>query len=236
MMKWKNCMIKPAFISCFFLMVFVVTYSQKATPFLLKGKTVSVFSTAEKTDLRLSLAGTLQFSDFTPLVEKEISVFVDPSKTFQSLIGIGGALTDAAAEVFAKLPKVKQDELIEAYYSTNKGIGYTLARTNIASCDFSSASYNYVTENDSLLKSFSVAHDEQFRIPLIKKVVTATGNKLTLFASPWSPPSWMKDNNNVLNGGKLLPQFRQSWANYFIKFIKAYEAHGIPVWLSLIHI
>jgi glucosylceramidase len=229
-MKWRNCIVKACFVVCSLSLFPLVGFSQKAKPFVLNGKTLSVYSTADKTNLRLSPTETLEFQDFTPLVEKEISVFVDPSKTFQSLLGIGGALTDASAEVFAKLPKHQQDQLIEAYYSTTKGIGYTLARTNIASCDFSSASYNYVTENDSMLKSFSVAHDEQFRIPLIKKVISATNNKLTLFASPWSPPSWMKDNNNVLNGGKLLPQFRQAWANYFVKFIKAYEAHGIPIW------
>jgi glucosylceramidase len=204
--------------------------AQKTKPFNIIGKSVTVYSTAEQTDLKISQAGGLQFEDFTPLFEKDISVFVDPSKQFQTIIGIGGALTDAAAEVFAKLPKAKQDELIQAYYSADKGICYNLARTNIASCDFSSSSYNYIVENDSLLKTFSIAHDEQFRIPLIKKAMAATGNKLTLFASPWSPPAFMKDNNNVLKGGKLLPQFRQSWANYFVKFIKAYEAKGIPVW------
>jgi len=238
-MKRRNCLIdkKAAFYlkNSFSIHLIILFYStivigQTANKFKTDNKKIIVFTTALKTDLRLSPTGTLQFTDFTPLVEKEVNVFVDPSKTFQSLIGIGGALTDAAAEVFATLPKIKQDELIEAYYSTDKGIGYTLARTNIASCDFSSSSYNYVSEKDSLLKSFSVAHDEQFRIPLIKKVIAATGNKLTLFASPWSPPSWMKDNNSVLNGGKLLPQFRQAWANYFVKFIKAYEAKGIPVW------
>jgi glucosylceramidase len=58
----------------------------------------------------------------------------------------------------------------------------------------------------------------------------AAGGKLTLFASPWSPPAWMKDNNSMLKGGKLKPEFRQSWANYYVKFIKTYEAKGIPVW------
>jgi len=60
--------------------------------------------------------------------------------------------------------------------------------------------------------------------------MAAAGGKLTLFVTPWSPPAWMKDNNNVLKGGKLLPKYRQAWANYFIKFIKTYEAQGIPVW------
>jgi glucosylceramidase len=157
-------------------------------------------------------------------------VFVDPTKTFQTFIGIGGALTDAAAETFAKLPKDKQQQFLEAYYSREKGIGYTLARTNIHSCDFSSGSYTYVSEGDRDLNSFSIDHDRQYRIPFIKQVQAMAGKDFTLYASPWSPPAWMKDNNNMLFGGKLKKEFYQPWANYFVKFIKAYEAEGIPVW------
>jgi glucosylceramidase len=65
---------------------------------------------------------------------------------------------------------------------------------------------------------------------MIKQAIAAAGGKLTLFASPWSPPAWMKDNNNMLKGGKLLPAFYQSWADYYVRFVKAYEAEGIPVW------
>src|ERR1043166_7827921 len=58
----------------------------------------------------------------------------------------------------------------------------------------------------------------------------ASGNDLHLFVSPWSPPAWMKDNNSMLQGGRLKDDMRQSWANYYVKFIKAYEAEGIPIW------
>jgi glucosylceramidase len=163
-------------------------------------------------------------------LESQICVFVDPSKRAQTILGIGGALTDASAEVFAKLPAAKQQEFLDAHFDPRKGIRYTLARTNIHSCDFSSASYTYVNEGDKELKSFSVDHDKQFRIPFIKRCQAATGRGLTLFASPWSPPAFMKTNNDMLHGGKLKPEFRQSWANYYTKFIKAYEREGIPVW------
>jgi len=103
-------------------------------------------------------------------------------------------------------------------------------RTNLHSCDFSSASYIYVTEGDKDLKTFSIAHDKQYRIPLIRQAMKKAGGDISLFASPWSPPAFMKDNNSMLKGGKLLPEYYQSWANYFAKFIKAYEAEGIPVW------
>jgi glucosylceramidase len=157
-------------------------------------------------------------------------VFVDPNKTFQTFLGIGGAITDASAEVFAKLSKEKQQEFLNAYYSKDKGIGYSLIRTNIHSCDFSSDMYTYVAEGDKELNTFSIEHDKKFKIPLIKKATETAGGKMTLYASPWSPPAFMKDSKDMLKGGKLLPEFYQSWANYYVKFINSYQKEGIPVW------
>ena len=193
-------------------------------------KKVSVYTTAENTKLRISLTGTLTLADFGQPLETQPCVFVDPGRTFQTIIGIGGALTDASAETFAKLPKEKQQEILQKYFDPEKGIGYTLGRTNIHSCDFSSSSYTYANENDAALTSFSVAHDKEFRIPFIRQAIAAAGGQFTLFASPWSPPAWMKDNNDILHGGKLKPAYYQSWANYFVKFINAYQAEGIPIW------
>lgn len=204
--------------------------AQKTLPYSVKNKTVKVYLTAKGTDYKLTNTETLQFTDKPQPVETEVAVFVDPSKTFQTMLGIGGALTDASAETFYKLPKDKQKELLTAYYDKDQGIGYTLGRTNIQSCDFSSASYSYVKDNDASLKSFDISHDKQYRIPFIKEVTKAAGGKLTLFVSPWSPPAWMKTNGDVLHGGKLKPEFDQPWANFYVKFIKAYEKLGIPVW------
>lgn len=198
--------------------------------FSAKDKRVTVYTTAEKSDQRMAVTDTPTFKQLSQPLETQICVFVDPAKTGQTFMGIGGALTDAAAETFAKLPADKQQEFLTAYFDKEKGIGYTFARTNIHSCDFSSASYTYIDEGDKELKSFSVAHDRQFRIPFIKKAMAAAGGKLTIFASPWSPPAFMKDNNNMLKGGKLKPEYYQSWARYYAKFIKAYEKEGIPIW------
>ncbi len=189
-----------------------------------------VYTTAESTTFRLTATDTLTFTPSEPTSEGKIYVFVDPRRTFQPFIGIGGALTDAAAETFAKLPAAPQDELLSAYYSTDRGIGYTLGRTNIHSCDFSSESYTYVDEGDKDLKSFSIAHDLRYRIPLIKRAMAASGNKLRLFASPWSPPAFMKDNNDMLHGGHLRPEYARAWARYFAKFVESYRKEGVPVW------
>ena len=193
-------------------------------------KQVTVYTTAQKSDHRLKQTDTVSFKAVGQPKETQICVFVDPGRQFQTFLGIGGALTDAAAETFAKLPKQKQREFIDAHFDEQRGIGYRLARTNIHSCDFSSGSYTYVDEGDKELKSFSVAHDKQYRIPFIKEILAATKGQLNIFASPWSPPAFMKDNNDILHGGKLKPAFYQSWANYYAKFIRAYQAEGIPIW------
>ncbi len=193
-------------------------------------KKVTIYTTAANTDMRLSQNASETFKPFGQPLESQICVFVDPNKTFQDFIGIGGAITDASAETFAKLPADKQEEILTAYFDQNKGIGYTLARTTIHSCDFSSGSYTYINEGDAELKSFTIEHDLQYKIPLIKKATAKAGGSLLLYASPWSPPAFMKNTNTMLQGGKLLPEFYQSWANYFVKFIQAYEKEGMPVW------
>jgi glucosylceramidase len=190
----------------------------------------TVYTTAENTSLKISQTGTLQFHTAQQPIEKDIWVFVDPSQKYQSIVGIGGAITDAAAETFAKLPESTQKELLTAFYDSKNGLGYSIIRTNIGSCDFSSDSYSYVARNDEQLKTFNVSHDEKYKIPLIKKAIITAGGTLPLFVSPWSPPAWIKDNDDLLHGGKLLPKYRQLWANYLVKFIKTYEQKGMPIW------
>jgi glucosylceramidase len=192
---------------------------------------VEIYVTAKDTGQRLAKAGEVELADCPPINEKEAYIFVDPSKTFQTVLGLGGALTDASAETFYKLPEDKQQEILTAYFDPQKGIGYTLGRTHIHSCDFSSESYTYVKAGDQQLDSFDISHDLKYRIPFIKAALATAGkNNFILFASPWSPPAWMKDNNDMLHGGKLKPEYYESWARYYGKFIHAYEKAGVPIW------
>ncbi len=202
----------------------------KLKSFSTKDKTITVYTTAENTKLRFTQTDKLSFSISKQPLETEISVFVEPTKTFQNFMGIGGAITDASAEVFAKLSKEKQQELLNAYYDKEKGIGYSLLRTTIHSSDFSSGSYTYIKDGDKDLKTFNIDHDRQYRIPMLKEAIKTAGGKLLLYVSPWSPPAFMKSNGNMLKGGTLLPEYYQSWANYYTKFIKAYEKEGMPIW------
>ena len=194
------------------------------------GKAATVFTTASETELRLAQTDEVTFAAAVQPLENEVSVFVNPNKSFQSFMGIGGAITDASAEVFAQLPEARQQEFLTAYYDPAEGIGYSLCRTPIHSSDFSSGSYTYIEEGDAALETFSIEHDRAYKIPLIKKAIETAGGSLLLYASPWSPPAFMKDNNDMLHGGKLLPEYRDAWALYYAKFIKAYEAEGMPIW------
>lgn len=217
------------------LMVSLFAFSQQkntvqSKSFSTKNKKITVYTTADSTNLRLTQTDILAFVPSKQPLEVEVSVFVEPTKKFQKFMGIGGAITDASAEVFAKLPKDKQKEFMNAYYDKEKGIGYSLLRTTIHSSDFASGSYTYINEGDKDLKTFNIDHDRQYRIPMIKEAIKTAGGKLLTYASPWSPPAFMKSTNNMLKGGTLLPEYNQSWANYYPKFIKAYEKEGIPIW------
>lgn len=212
-----------------FLMLPGVHAQKKAADYAKGGKTVKVFTTAMDTDMKLSADKDASFMWRGQPFETEVCVFVDPTLQRQTMLGIGGAFTDASAEVFYKLSPAKQDEFIKAYFDKQTGIGYTLGRTTIHSSDFGSYSYTYVKDNDKELKTFDIAHEREQRIPMVKWAM-ATAGKLTMYASPWSPPAWMKDNNSMLQGGKLKNEFRQSWANYYVKYIKAMEKEGIPFW------
>ena len=218
-------------VSIYFFLLFVFAGAQETKPaFSLNNRTVTVYTSADSTNFKLTKTDNLLFTDLKQPLETQTCIFVNPKNTFQTFLGIGGAITDASAEVFAKLSPGKQVEFLQAYFSKEKGIGYSLIRTNIHSCDFSPGSYTYIAEGDTALKTFSIEHDKQFRIPLIKRATDAAGGKVTLYASPWSLPAFMKDNNSMLKGGKLLPAFYQSWANYYVKFINSYQREGIPVW------
>ncbi len=193
-------------------------------------RTVEVYVTAKNTGERLTKKTPAAFAPLAQPTEDVPTVFVDPAKTFQTIEGIGGALTDASAETFFKLPKGRQQEFLNAYYDPETGIGYSLGRTNINSCDFSSDSYAYAPAGDAELKAFSIAHDLKYRVPFIKAASATAGTPLKLFASPWSPPAWMKTNNDMLHGGALRPDMRDAWARYFVRFVQEYEEQGIPLW------
>lgn len=192
-----------------------------------------VVTTAKDSGTRFAAQPLPEPKASTQPVETETAVFVDSGKRFQKVFGFGGAITDAVAEVYAKLTPGAQKDFLTAYFDPKQGLGYNVVRTTIHSSDFSSGSYTYVKDGDRSLASFSIGHDMQYRVPLLRQALAtsaAHGTSLRVMASPWSAPAWMKSNNNMLRGGSLLPGDRDLWAQYIVKFVQAYEKAGIPLW------
>ncbi len=157
-------------------------------------------------------------------------VEVDPSLTFQTMMGFGGAFTEAAAVTLNKMSPTLRDEVIKKYYDPELGLNYSIGRVHIHSCDFALGNYTYVAEDDSDLKTFCIDHDRTLILPLVKEASAKRGCDLQILASPWSPPGWMKTNKQMNQGGKLLPEYFGAWATYYAKFIEAYEEAGVPIW------
>ena len=163
---------------------------------------------------------------------KEIPVvFVEPAKRFQTIEGFGGAFTEAAAVTLQKMSKANQEIILKAYFDAEEGLGYSLCRTHINSCDFSLGNYAYTeVDGDTELEHFSLDRDHTALIPFIKAAQDVSKTPFTLFASPWSPPAWMKTTGMMNQGGKLKPEYHAAWAAYFVRYIREYEKIGIKIW------
>jgi len=154
---------------------------------------------------------------------------IDSSKTYQSMLGFGGAFTEAAAYTLSQMSKANRDKVLKAYFDKKDGLNYNLGRVHIHSCDFALENYTYIDDYDETLESFSIERDHRWVIPMIKDAEKIRGEKIELLASPWSPPAWMKDNNDMNHGGKLLPKYYDLWAEYYLKFIEAYKNESLNI-------
>lgn len=142
----------------------------------------------------------------------------------QKWLGMGRTFTESSCYNIHLLSAEKQKELLDFYFSSN-GLNYNWGRISIASNDFSLAPYEYL--EDTNLQNFSIAHDQELILPIIKKALNY--QNLTLVASPWSPPKFMKDNKSLENGGKLLPEFYALYAKYLMQFLKEYQKENIKI-------
>ena len=150
-----------------------------------------------------------------------------------SVVGFGGALTESSAHVLALLPKEKRAQVLRAYFDPRDGIGYTMARTHMTSCDFSLSSWSLDdSEGDRSLKKFSLKAMRERQLPLIHDAQNLVGkDRFRLVASPWSPPAWMKTNGQMARGGQVLDDAKPAWADYYVRFVKAMrDEEKIPVW------
>jgi len=161
--------------------------------------------------------------------EQALQINILPDRTFQTITGFGGSFTQSTAYLLAHLSEANRDKILQAYFGPD-GARYSLTRTHINSCDFSLYQYAYDTiPGDTNLTHFSIAEDEKLLIPMIKAAQKVSKDGFHIIASPWTAPPWMKDNQKWV-GGKLLPEYYQTWALYFSRYFKAYQKHNINFW------
>lgn len=148
------------------------------------------------------------------------------------MLGLGSSFDHATCENLSKLTAEKREAVMESLFHPEKGIGMSLMRVCIGTSDFvGEPYYTYADQpegqTDPELKSFSIEKDRAYVLPAIKQALAINTN-LLLFASPWSPPAWMKTSGK-LGKGRVKREFYPAYANYLLKFLKAYEAEGVPI-------
>jgi glucosylceramidase len=178
-----------------------------------------------------------------PVSRGSINVAVDDSRTYQTITGFGAAFTDSSTYLLKNLKTANStyyNTVMNDLFSTSSGVGLSFWRVPMTSSDFNSTSSPW-TDDDTqgpsgnLTQNFGLtAQDTGHIIPVIQDALAINSN-LTLVASPWSPPAWMKSNSSMIcntGGGNssLNSGDYQAWADYFVKWIDAYQADGIPIW------
>ena len=157
-------------------------------------------------------------------------ITIEPKNQRQKILGFGGSFTEASSSIYKELDEEKKEEIIESYFGEN-GNKYSMARTHINSCDFSLGNYAHVEDkNDLELKTFSLERNKISLIPMINDALKKRKNNIRIMASPWSPPAWMKTTGKMNFGGKLKSEYRDTWADYYCKFIENCEKENVPIW------
>lgn len=183
---------------------------------------VTVYETSESGN---TLKNINQFST----TESKAVISINPNEKFQTITGFGGSFTEASAYLLNKLSKENREKVLKAYFSET-GANYSLTRTTIASCDFSLKNYTYAkVDNDLALEHFTIEDDKADIIPMILDAKAISKEGFNIIASPWSCPPWMKDNKSYV-GGKLLPEYNDTFALYFSKYLQAYQKEGVDIW------
>jgi glucosylceramidase len=160
------------------------------------------------------------------------TVSVDDATRFQSVYGWGAAMTDASAYLIeTKMSAAQRDALMQELFGRNPGIGLSFVRVTMGASDFSRTHYSYddmpAGQTDPTLARFSIDADRPEKLPALKRAF-AINPALKLVGSPWSPPGWMKSSGSLIQG-TLKPEFYPAFAEYFHKWIDAYEAEGLPI-------
>ncbi|GEM46408.1 carbohydrate-binding protein [Deinococcus cellulosilyticus] len=159
------------------------------------------------------------------------TITVDDSRTYQQMEGVGAAFTDSSAYLISKLPAAARTQLLKDLFDHQTGAGFDYARLPIGASDFSRSHYSFndlpAGQTDPNLEKFSIQHDQEYIIPVIKGAL-GVNPQLKIMASPWSAPGWMKTTGSLIKG-QLKPEHYGTYANYFVKFLQAYQQSGISI-------
>jgi len=158
---------------------------------------------------------------------------VDRRQRFQAILGMGGSLDHSTCSNLFRVPAETREAAIRRLMHPEHGIGMNLMRLCIGTSDFAGEDwYSYSDlppgQTDPELAHFSIERDRAYILPCAKEVLRQNPKAL-FFASPWSPPGWMKTTGSMI-GGELKREWYAVYALYFVKFLQAYEREGIPVY------
>ncbi len=134
-------------------------------------KYIKIIETAKGTDLRLTEKERVELTNLERSNTKKPVIELDSSKKYQEILGFGGAFTEAAAHTLSQISPELRQEVIDSYFNQDNGLGYSLGRIHIHSCDFALENYTYVEENDKKLETFDISRDKEKIIPLIKDAI-----------------------------------------------------------------
>ncbi|WBQ05529.1 discoidin domain-containing protein [Kribbella sp. CA-293567] len=165
----------------------------------------------------------------------QTTITVDPGTKYQTMDGFGASITDSSAAVLYQLTPAVRDRTMRSLFDRRQGIGVSFLRQVVGSSDFTAAPQHYTYDDvpagqtDFPLRHFSIAHDQAQILPLMRRAKQLNPS-LKVMATPWSPPAWMKTGDSLV-GGRLKddPKIYNAYARYLVKFVKAYEAAGVPV-------
>ena len=188
----------------------------------------TIYTTCYEHNVRTTTETERDFHEDLNNQELEV-VNLYPEVTFQEVTGFGGAITESVGVTLGKMPEDMAQNVIRAYFGQD-GLGYTLIRSHIDSCDFSLSNYSAVEdEGDLEFNTFSISRDEEHIIPYIQAASQAAGKFVPVMLTPWSPPAFMKTNGSRNGGGRLKTECYAAWAAYLCRYITEYRRRGINV-------
>jgi glucosylceramidase len=194
--------------------------SQERTP----TGAIAVYLTAG--DQRYSQSRSLAWQSTDRAVSGD-TIVLQAVRSKHPILGFGAAFTDAACYMIHQLSEAPRERLLQELFHPDR-MGLSVCRSCVGSSDYARELYSYDEgAPDPELSRFSISHDREYILPIMRRA-RQINDKLFLLASPWSPPGWMKDNNSML-GGTLRRRYLNSYANYIVKFLQAYEAEGVAV-------